>query len=275
MVPRQHNFSSEVVNHPWYRLEEINGQQIDVLSLNTILISCLNGQEVIQFGSGFFINFLDKIYLITNYHVVYGNSPNDSVLVPDFLEIEIKFYNTDCKGYETIKLPLFSNNCKIQSEKLWIEHNCRKEKEIDVIAYDVTDFVNKNVLLVFPLKSEEDLLITPSENVSVIGFPKNLDFKCGDLELPIWKTGFIASDFYTNEYYFYIDANTKEGMSGSPVFIKKTNGYICKSDPTTLQAGVGLQFLGVYSGRKTFSNSSEDIVGKVFKYNAILEILTQ
>ena len=111
------------------------------------------------------------------------------------------------------------------------------------------------------------MIVSPSEAVSIIGFPFGL---ASSGKFPIWKTGHIASDIdlnYKDKPVFLIDATTKPGMSGSPV-IARRNGFSQTSKGQRV-GGTTERFLGVYSGR--IQDNSD--VGMVWKPETIDEIL--
>ncbi len=92
-----------------------------------------------------------------------------------------------------------------------------------------------------------DMAFSVGLDVFVVGFPLSLT-KQG--LFPIWKRGSVASEpkFLADELpIFLIDTATKEGMSGSPVFIR-TRGAILENGDM-LGDGIHTRFIGVYSGR--------------------------
>ena len=113
-----------------------------------------------------------------------------------------------------------------------------------------------------------DLMIYPSEAVSIIGFPEGIT---SEGKLPIWKTGHIASDIdvdWGGKPAFLIDATTKGGMSGSPVIAERVSIYQTSEGNNI---GNAVRFLGVYSGREIDVSGIE--IGFVWKPRAITEIL--
>jgi hypothetical protein len=105
----------------------------------------------------------------------------------------------------------------------------------------------------------------------VIGYPEGLtnEVHNGGL-LPLWKTGHLASDpefDFTNEKLGFVseplclvDATTRPGMSGAPVFAIETSG---------LGSQRRHRLVGIYSGR---TSASSDL-GLVWKPTVIHDIL--
>jgi V8-like Glu-specific endopeptidase len=155
-----------------------------------------------------------------------------------------------------------------ESEKpLWLEHDMGGS--VDVALIPLKNIFHKGVAL-DPRKFNTDLDVSPSEPVSIVGFPFGLP---SNGKLPIWKTGHIASDVdadYNDKPVFLIDATTRHGMSGSPVLTHKREFL---SDDRRIWMGLNEQkFLGVFSGG--VSSKFNDIeIGMVWKPRVIEEIL--
>jgi hypothetical protein len=69
--------------------------------------------------------------------------------------------------------------------------------------------------------------------------------------------------------YFFIDATTRGGMSGSPVLLRLFGGYNAKNGNYNMTPGPTNLFMGIYSGR--LNENSE--IGRVWKPKVIHEIL--
>lgn len=106
--------------------------------------------------------------------------------------------------------------------------------------------------------------------VSIIGFPFGQP-SAGNL--PIWKSGTIASEFYLNlengAPCFLIDATTRHGMSGAPVLKIAQGNYLTESRRNPVISRQCIRFLGVYSAQ-----SEESEIGYVWKPEVIEEILS-
>ena len=120
------------------------------------------------------------------------------------------------------------------------------------------------------LEDNTNIQLNPSDTLSIIGFPFGL--KSQGL-LPIWITGFLASDYdidYDKLPCFLIDSRTRKGQSGSPVIIARHDGqYIDKNGNFTITGTSKICFFGIYTGR---INKDSDI-GYVWKTKAIKEII--
>ena len=150
--------------------------------------------------------------------------------------------------------------------KLWLEHG--RGKEVDVVAIPLNITLDIKVYDIDLSLADFDLMIYPSEAVSIIGFPAGVT---SEGKLPIWKTGHVASDIgidWGGKPAFLIDATTKSGMSGSPVIAKRVSIYQTSQGNNI---GNAVKFLGIYSGREIDSSGIE--IGYVWKPKVISEIL--
>jgi len=150
--------------------------------------------------------------------------------------------------------------------KFWLEHE--RGNAIDVVAVPLEISDDLKIYDIDLALADFDLMLYPSEAVSIIGYPKGIT---SGGKLPIWKTGHIASDIdvdWDGKPAFLIDATTKGGMSGSPVIAKRVSIYQTSQGN---QIGNAVRFLGVYSGREISPSGIE--VGFVWKPKVISEIL--
>jgi hypothetical protein len=105
--------------------------------------------------------------------------------------------------------------------------------------------------------------------VSVVGFPFGIAAGGG---LPIWATGFIASEpqvDYEHLPIFLIDCRSRPGQSGSPVIAYRSGGAVTTGGGVSVFTGSVFRLLGIYSGR---INEQSDI-GRVRKTTAIQELV--
>lgn len=243
---------------------------IDPLSVCSLLVETAANNRPLATATGFCVKKGDRVYLITNWHVVAGRSPETGALlsatgaVPD--QIRIAHHAAQKLGSWVIKTERLYEEDGV---KRWLEH--RSGQRIDVIALpvsiapDVTPYPFDTSLASF------DMLVSVAMPVSIIGFPFGLSTVGA---FPIWKTGHIASDpdlDYDNKPAFLIDATTRGGMSGSPVVLRSYGGYSSSRAAMTVGMGPVTKFLGVYSGR--IHEQAE--IGRVWRPSVIEEILEQ
>lgn len=149
--------------------------------------------------------------------------------------------------------------------------------------------------------SKQNIPVKPGYTVFVIGFPQAISVGFG---LPLWKSGYVASEPHYDATLggnvqdfgglrggrripaFFIDAQTRAGMSGSPVFARyygpwdmsdsyrevdpNQPGFWNRKD-VALWGSQGTQFVGCYSGRIT-PRENEAALGLCWRSDVIEEI---
>ena len=139
--------------------------------------------------------------------------------------------------------------------QLWKDHpsgsNDARGIRVDVAALPI--IARPRVRLnAFPIETAHSIAHpTVAAPISVIGFPRGIG-AAGNW--PIWITGTIATDphfDFDQRPVLLIDAQTREGMTGSPVVARTTQARATKP------AGLHLvtthpaeKFLGIYAGRR-------------------------
>jgi len=238
---------------------------------------------LISTGTGFFYEFNNENYLITNWHNVSGRHflTKEKLdlkygRLPTYIEAKLA---TDCP--ESYGFTTQSYRIEIYQEfkPTWFEHptlgsNC----DLIAIKMEKPLGVTKNFHVPSNRIGNTRIPVKPGNTVFVLGFPKSISVYIG---LPIWKSGYIASEpFYDVTIdgkvskigglesgiklpAFFIDTQTKEGMSGSPVFANYIGNWNMKNPYQELnpdspdfkksnEIAIGenrLEFVGCYSGR--------------------------
>ena len=243
-------------------------------------------------GTGFFYYFShqpDEWFFITNWHNVSGKN---------FLTKEPIFKKLQKPTYLEVvlikKLAVISHNPKqiayepflyrinlydTEDHPQWLEHP-KLGSNCDVVAIPIRiQQKEQEILMQKPINSipYDPVPVEPGSTIFIIGFPRGVTVK----HLPIWKSGYIASEpsyditigrdmkasyeqkKVLNGYTlpaFFIDSQTREGMSGAPVIVSY-KGPWSPSDPNNknineimkrkdfILTGEGQQFIGCYSGR--------------------------
>ena len=255
--------------------------------------------KILSVATGFFVENENKIFLITNRHVVTGEDNFTGKLLdkenagkPNYLVVEfnynVKRKNNDDRFWANpFRIPLYKENVEDEAKKIWLEHPKYKNK-IDVVAIDVTEICKNSVdnlrkvgnCTYADIPRYKDIYVKQyipyvTEKVYVIGYPFGFT-TTRKRYLAIWNSGTIASEYEENLYVpidkigkendntfevptFLIDAKTRSGQSGSPVITLKRDDG---NEETIL--------LGIYSGR--VSENSD--LGYVWKTELIYEIIS-
>ena len=227
-------------------------------------------QGLLSSATGFFYEIDQAVFIVTNWHVVSGKH----FLTQQPLA-QTRRFPTCLVGYFAVTgEPLPDGRVVVRNVRapiniygpdrapLWLEHP-RLGSRCDVIALPVQgDLSSSSVFHKAANRVEKGRVpIEPGCVVYVVGFPRSLKIGPG---LPLWKSGYIASetafDVTIGEQSlpaFFIDSQTREGMSGSPVFARYTGIWNAEEphapvgEPNLLNStlGSGTQFLGCYSAR--------------------------
>lgn len=240
---------------------------IDVYSMRSVKLVAFFGELELGVATGFCVENYGRNYLCTNWHVVSGRDPDTgncidkNLAIPDRLKIQ--FHSRNFVGQTaTADIKLYNED----GEHVWIEHPDGGRVDVVLIPFDF------DMVMPYPqeLDSRKEFSMRPGAIVHVVGFPLGLT---NNGWLPIWKTGNIASDvdldFEEGRPAFLIDATTRGGMSGSPVYARSF-GVLPRSDGAAdIHSGVFTEFLGVYSGRQ----HKESEVGRVWRPSVLKDIL--
>lgn len=263
---------------------------LDIKSTQSIRIKILaeTTRKEITWATGFLCEYKEKIFLITNWHVVNGrNSITKELLstngaIPGFLRVDLKYlkqvgtnsFTTEIVQFEQ-PLFLYNENESFydESKPLWIEHD--KKNEIDVVAIDFTkikDHLADHQLMRYNIEEEIKYSqyttgISVMDKAFIIGFP--LSTSLSPNEYPIYKGATIASEIKINDEppIILIDGKTKSGMSGSPVILKHEISGSPEGDALMGKS----QLIGIYSGRESTSpDLTEAELGIVWKLEQCL-----
>jgi hypothetical protein len=266
---------------------------IDPLSRVSLFLQPMGNGLKLGSATGFLVPKDNRYYLITNWHVFAGRHPvsnqplHKSAAVPDEC---IVIYNRNIVkdgqhfiGWCQVTEPLHDSAGK----RRWLEHP--DGNKVDVAALPVAPSADQATVHPLPLSlAMTDLFAGVGESVSIVGYPFGLT---AGGAFPIWKTGHIASEpdvDYQNSPVILIDATTKDGMSGSPVYRRfpgvgwrTRRGTNLIASKTVYAGGSDLtRFMGVYAGRigrvterqgESLEESAE--IGRVWKPEVVEQIL--
>lgn len=205
-------------------------------------------------GTGFFYTYKDRIYLVTNKHVL-----ANAEIVEFKVVTQDKNGKLDYGSLATTRLDkdlLQKRSCGHPSKNVDIQVIDLMGCDIDIREPDrVAYFCPIDESLIPDQKGLEDLFAI--ERVVFVGYPNSMWDEVN--HLPIIRSGTTASlltiDF-NGEPKFLIDASVFPGSSGSPVFINDDSWY---SNRRGVRIGVPrMLFLGVISG-VYIESETEDI----------------
>lgn len=231
-------------------------------------------------ASCFFYEAGEKLYLITNWHVVTGKDANTfehlsaNAAEPNLLKVHIFEKDTDESFQSGYILTVSLLDSK--GNHLWIE----QKNEIDATMTDVVA-IPVNIPLkakVFPVNCleepfNENTTVSIKDDVFIIGYPFGI--QCSSL--PIWKRASIASEpcvDICDKPMMFVDTTTKPSMSGSPVLYKEKRTTTLINNKENQMSRYFTKFIGVYSGRVYAKNIYEAQLGIVWKASIIENLLS-
>lgn len=243
-------------------------------SLRSLFIEAQRETGLSAQATGFVVQTEKGPHLITNRHVVTG--ADNITHAVSWIPTQLKIYHHR-KGYLGQWSPKVEPLVK-DNVNQWIEHPLLSDKA-DFVALPLTNLTDIELYCVTPeapwfSEAEGDkgqeFMLGPSDMVSIVGFPFG---KSSSGHVPIWVTGFIASELSENYNELpiqLIDSRTRPGQSGSPVFAYRAGGALPTAKGTsTIFNGPVAKFLGIYSGR---INMESDI-GMVWKSSALADLV--
>ena len=238
-------------------------------SVQSLLLQVRFGEVVLGTATGFVVNSKRGPVLITNRHVVTGRHQqtgqpmSKTAGIPDNLVVWHNHTDKLGQWVATIE-PLYAGG-----QPLWREHPHLGTKA-DIVALPITTLSNVHIYPYDPAIPGPDMLVGPSDVVSVVGFPFG---KAGGGLFAIWATGFMAMEpvaEFDDLPVWLIDCRSRPGQSGSPVISYRSGGAVAMANGSTAMfAGPVWRFVGVYSGRV----NAESDLGMVWKASALAELV--
>ncbi|GAA5265244.1 hypothetical protein ACOSOMT5_P1669 [Acidiphilium sp. MT5] len=265
--------------------------RLNVVSLTVVRIELCCGTVSLSFASAFYERVGDKRFLVTNWHCVTGRDPNTGLckakdgITPDslivwnhsILMVNGQFIRSTGQFFDTptkIKIPI-----DYRSGSRWRMH--RQGQKIDLAVTEIMQSEGGNLeCCISAVQPDKNTELEIGDAVVIVGFPIGLN-PTGTL--PLWKGGYVASEpaFPAGgEPCFWIDAATRRGMSGSPVFKRLRRPDASREAMSilpgilTIDASDALQFVGIYSGRMGHADLLEAQIGKVWLPRLIAEVVT-
>ena len=244
--------------------------RIALPSAQSLLIQMRFNRSLLSTGTAFVVSSDKEPLLITNRHNVTGRrQDNDKPLsktggIPNEIEIIHNVKGKLGNWFEVVE-PILD----VDDNPLWKEHP-KHGKDVDFVALPLTNTNNVELYSYDLNNTGPDVLIGPSDSLSVVGFPFGI--QTGG-SLALWAAGFMASEpdiDFNGLPVFLIDCRSRQGQAGSAVIAYRSGGDVAmQGGSTAMFAGPITKFLGIYSGR---INGGSDL-GIVWKASAIQELV--
>ena len=213
-----------------------------IILIATIVIQ-LQGGKIIGSASGFFYEYGNKLFLVTNKHVFIDKSKN---VIPDQFKLVLHTDINDTRKNDDYFISLYDGK-----NRLWKIHSKFTDADVALIEINKNDIINKFVIKSFSAQSflPENYPLHPGEDIFIMGYP--LSFHDSFNNLPIFRNAMIASAYgvyFQNMPLFLTDANLHPGTSGSPVITKPKSAWVDDQGNTNFMTGITYYLIGVHSG---------------------------
>ena len=209
---------------------------MDKLIFAVVMIFQVNNNQVIGTATGFFYEYDNKTYLITNRHVLeYSAKGNDPKIY-----LKLHTDKEDLSKLKTVEIPL------IKDKKLnWFFYN---DADIAVIPIPA-NLTSGTIINSFSKKDfpPKDLQLEVGSELIALGYPRG--FTDNVNMTPIAKTCIISTPLsapFENKPFFLMDGNLMPGMSGSPIILKPSSTHNIKGGFSISQEPMSF-FLGIHS----------------------------
>ncbi|MBI2519480.1 MAG: trypsin-like peptidase domain-containing protein [Bdellovibrio sp.] len=239
---------------------------VDERSMIPILLEIYDKNDCkISVATGCLVNYKERTFLLSNYHVFSGCNPNtQTYLIQNSYPVKVKFnlLNKEMNSWEGEFEVLLEENCCQHYVELKHDSGIYLDISCVPLKVDLSNFAHVHINFENMYEHYNKHYFYPMDDVFIIGFP--FGFASAGL-LPIYKHGVISCEpeiGFQELPALLIDASTRGGMSGSPVFCLKRPPikYRATTGMTTLIAGRNeIVFLGIYSSRV-------DVIGEMRKH---------
>ena len=215
---------------------------IESLLLTTARVSTFFGTQALTGASGFFFQRDERLYLVTNRHVLIDRPSGH---LPDRIEIEVHTDADNLTHAAVLSVPLYRN-----AQAIW--HQGRDSAgEIDVAAIELDRGALSAAVMLqafTPAHLQQPLQeVKVGTPLLVVGYPQG--FHDTLHHLPVVRQAVIASSFglrFQGQGFFLTDARTHRGTSGAPVVMQDD----------TRGGTLPWKLLGVHSARLEMSGRS-------------------
>jgi len=264
--------------------------RFDALSLSACFLDLKGVGDTPRQATGFFWRRADKVFLITNWHVVTGinmmsGEPVANGWCPEKLVVQyftkvvlaepsaaVLGPNTKTMECPTVEIPLYQDFHR----PFWIQHPMTFDWSVDIVAIQIDGALkDKSQAQCVNDRDYPQLYHFAGSEIFVLGHPISKKDSAYPVLFPVWKRGSIASEIivpWNMRPAFLIDSRTSEGMSGSPVF-SRVFGPAAYGDGTVKADSIlASEFMGVYSGR-LFDDENNASIGLVWHRHLIDQIL--
>ncbi|MEX5515704.1 serine protease [Pseudophaeobacter sp. 1A09344] len=242
--------------------------KLSAASLASIKLDLAFQSKQLSSASGFFWKYGERLFLVTNWHVMSGRNALDNkcldpnLALPDRLSAGV----IQSAGGKLVTGSV-QFEWKLGERTPWLIHPTY-QSAVDVAMLDVSAVPLTGVLH-FNENQDNTYMLMSGDDAFLLGYPLGL----GVNKTPLWKRGTVASEPMMDVDglpKFLVDTASTSGMSGSAVITKKTFGLLQNGQRSMGQHVTTLE--GVYSGRVLEAGDLSAQIGIVWKASVLKEI---
>lgn len=206
------------------------------------------GNRSLTNASGFFFRRGDRLFVVTNRHVLY-DEPSEHF--PDRIEILVHTDERNLTCYSLLSLPLYQDGVGLWNAAA----DSQGPVDVAVVEIHVSPMPMGDSVVAFDPSHLEARgeAIGLGDALAVLGFP--LGFHDTVHHLAVSRSASIASAYgvrFQGQGYFLTDARTHRGSSGSPVLRRRTA-------PDAATSQLPWQLLGVHSTRMDMNTRDAEL----------------
>ncbi len=208
----------------------------DILSIASFAVEIYDNLNINGIGTAFFIRRNNELFLITNWHIVTNRNAFTNItigkFVPHQLIASVPLLKDKRIIFAKLSVPLIDK----VGLPLWKTHPLFKSHHVDIVSIKVEN--RDDVIPINEIPTLRPIKVSIGEEVTINGFPLGLEFG----PYPIFKKGFIATEPNVDLKdlpIILVDSATRSGMSGSPVFVSRTDTYTQDiTNDTVMEGGI-------------------------------------
>jgi hypothetical protein len=249
----------------------------DPLSTASFFVTTARNNRPMKIATGFLLMVKDRIYFITNNHVVGGEHMQreyhriyGKLMPPDSMpnQLVVRFPTDELSKFVPYNISINDAPDAVPYIKFY-ENELNPSSILDIVAIDITKLrMPADPLITFfrPQDFNDSLILNVTEPLFVVGFPGEFQ---GRIPYPVYKSATIASEpnlIAAGESIFLVDATTRQGMSGSPVVFYGTR--IRTATRISERISPVRYLIGIYSAQIMGSE-----LGVVTRLNKVLDKL--
>jgi len=242
---------------------------ISDLLLIVALVTQMKAGSPIGTATGFFYTSGDRLFFVTNRHVVLPEQPSNA---PDVLSLLLHTDESDLTKNAPFPIPLYDG-----AAPSFFGYPNYAKVPVDIVVVPLN--MSLRARYVFKAVSKANFLpdsfvLSAGDDAMVVGFPRGLSDSVHNL--PIVRAALVSSApavHFAGMPFFLIDANLHPGTSGSPVFTRPRSLWPDKQGNTNLLGGTPSYFLGVHSATVfvPLATGSEPLGLATVWYGALIE----